>query len=485
MTTESTARSIERAASLRGMCDGAVHLPGDPGYDRARLPWNVAVDLRPAAVAFPATVDDVNAVVREAAADGLRVAAQGTGHNPGPLTSMDGTVLIRTSRMAAVTIDPVARVARVQAGALWLDVVEAAAEHGLAALHGSSPDVGVVGYSLGGGTGWYARKHGLAASSVTALDVVLADGSQARADALTNPELFWALRGGGGNFGVVTSMEFRLFPIETAYAGMLVWDQRDAGQVLRTWAHWCLDAPDEVTTSFRMLNLPPLPELPEAFRGRQLTVIDGAVLGTDEEGTSILAELRALGPQMDTFGRVPAASLSRLHMDPEGPTPSTSGTVMLDDLPEPAIASFLALTGPSSGSSLLSAELRQLGGTLGRAHDAGGALSRLDGSFLFFGVGIAATPEMGERAHADAAAVADALAPYATGADYLNFVESPVDVRRSFGSEVWQRLQTVRSTVDPTGTFQANHRVPRLQENAKPTPQDGTGFGSGPRDHRA
>jgi len=179
--------------------------------------------------------------------------------------------------------------------------------------------VGVVGYSLGGGMGWYARKLGLATNRITAVELVVADGSQIRVDRDTHPELFWALRGGGGNFGVVTALEFDLFPIETAYAGMLVWDQKDAEKVLRHWAEWSVGAPDEVTTSFRMMNLPPLPELPEPFRGRQLVVIDGAVLDSDDRAESILASLRELGPEMDTFARVPAASLVRIHMDPEGP----------------------------------------------------------------------------------------------------------------------------------------------------------------------
>ena len=467
MTIESTARTVG-AASLRGLCAGAIHLPGDPGYDAARVPWNVAVDQRPAAVTYPATAAEVSAVVRAASAAGLRVAPQGTGHNAGPLGPLDDVVLLRTSGMTGVSIDAANQTARVEAGALWLDVVEAAAEHGLAALHGSSPDVGVVGYSLGGGIGWFARKLGMATNNVTALEVVLADGSTVRADDDTNPELFWAMRGGGGNFGVVTAMEFRLFPIETAYAGMLVWDQKDAEKVLRRWAEWSIDAPDEVTTSFRMLNLPPLPELPEPFRGRQLVVIDGAVLDTDEQASTILAPLRDLAPEMDTFARVPAASLVRLHMDPEGPTPATSGSTMLDALPDAAIETFLALTGPGSGSSLLMAELRQLGGALGRPHPGAGALPRLDGQFILFAGAIAATPEMAQQGYADAAALVDALAAYSSGRNYLNFAEEPVDVGKSFPAETWLQLRGMRSAADPHGLFKANHAVPRLFENGRP-----------------
>jgi FAD/FMN-containing dehydrogenase len=439
-----------------------VHLPGDPGYDEARMPWNLAFDQRPAAVAYPANADEVSEVVRAARAAGLRVAPQGTGHNAGPLGDLSDAVLLRTSAMTGVEVDAERRVARVGAGVLWLDVVEAAAEHGLATLHGSSPDVGVVGYSLGGGIGWYARQLGMSTNSVLGVDLVLGDGTQLRADADTNPDVFWAVRGGGGSFGIVTSMEVRLFDIATAYAGMLMWDQAHAERVLRRWADWALDAPDCVTTSFRMLNLPPMPELPEIVRGRQLVVIDGAVLAEDERAEEILADLRALEPELDTFARVPAASLVRLHMDPEGPTPAVSASTLLDGLPEPAIESFLALTGRGSGSTLLTAELRQLGGALGRPAEGAGALPMLEGRFLLFGGAIAATAEMAAQGHADATALVDALAPYSSGRHYLNFAEDEVDVSASYPEETWLRLKGVRSAVDPSGVLKANHEVPQL-----------------------
>ena len=458
-----------KAFLLRGLCAGAVHLPGDPGYDEARMPWNVAVDQRPAAVAYPACAEEVSELVVAAAQAGLHVAPQGTGHNAGPLGDLSDTVLLRTSALTGVEIDPEKRIARVGAGVLWEDVVDAAAPHGLAALHGSSPDVGVVGYSLGGGMGWYARELGLATNHVTAVELVLGDGTQVRADAEQNQDLFWAVRGGGGNFGIVTAMEFRLFAIETAYAGMLLWDQLHAEQVLRTWAAWTETAPDCVTTSFRMLNLPPMPELPPFLRGRQVVVIDGAVLAGDERAAEIIADLRALEPELDTFARVPATDLVRLHMDPEGPTPGVSSTSVLSELPEAAIETFLALTGPGSGSTLLSAELRQLGGALGRPAEGAGAMPMVDGKFVLFGVAIAMTPEMAAQGHADAVALVDAMTAYTEGSHYLNFAEDPVDVSRSFPAETWQRLKAVRSMVDPAGTLVANHRIPRLYENGLPT----------------
>jgi FAD/FMN-containing dehydrogenase len=447
------------AASLRGLCAGAVHLPGDPGYDDARLPWNVAVDQRPAAVAFPASVGDVREVVQAASAAGLRVAPQSTGHNAGALGPLDDVVLLRTSAMRGVTIDAARRRARVEAGALWVDVVGPAADAGLAAPHGSSPDVGVVGYALGGGIGWYARKLGLASNSVTAVEMVLADGTSVRADAKTEADLFWAVRGGGGSFGVVTALELDLFPAESVYGGMLVWDQRDAEKVLRRWATWAVDAPEEVTTSFRLLNVPPMPEIPEPFRGRRLAVIDGGVLAGDERAEELLAPLRDLGPEIDMFARMPAAAMVGIHMDPEGPTPSVSGCSMLTGLPEEAVTDLLAAAGPDAESSLLMAELRQLGGALSRPQPGGGALSHLEGAFLLFGVAVAATPELAAQGEADARRLVSDLSPYATDGHYLNFTERRVDASRSYTDETWRRLTQVRSAVDPAGLIVANHPV--------------------------
>ena len=458
-----------RAHLLRGLCAGAVHLPGDAAYDEARVPWNVAVEQRPAAVAYPGSADEVSDIVRAAAASGLKVAPQGTGHNAGPLGNLDDVVLLRTSGMTGVTVDPERKVARVEAGALWLDVVEAAAPYGLAALHGSSPDVGVVGYTLGGGIGWYARQLGMSANHVVGLELVLGDGTQIRADADTNPDVFWAARGGGGNFGIVTTIELQLFDIATAYAGMMLWDQEHAEKVLRTWAAWTETAPDCVSTSFRMMNLPPMPELPPELRGRSVVVIDGAVLGTDQHGREILGDLRALSPEIDTFDRVPAASLTRLHMDPEGPTPFVSDSTMLGALPDEAADAFLGQVGPGTTTSLLLAELRQLGGALGRPHPGAGALPMLDGAFVAFAGAVAATPELGLQGHADAMRLTRALAPWSNGRSYLNFAENEVDPGTAYGATAWRQLAGIRSAIDPGGVFVANHRVPRLFEDGRPT----------------
>lgn len=449
-------------SSLRGLAGGGIHLPGDDGYDRARTTWALAVDLRPAAVAFPTNPQEVAAVVRTAAAAGLRVAPLGTGHNAHALGDLSGSVLMRMSGMSGIEIDPDARRARVQAGALWLPIVEEAAKYGLAALHGSSPDAGVVGYSLGGGISWYGRSLGLAANSVTAVELVTANGRPVRADAQHEPELFWAVRGGGGaNFGVVTAIEFTLYPIETAYAGMLVWDLRDAHRVLGRWTSWAAEASDAVTTSYRHLRYPPIPEIPEPFRGRGLVIIDGAVLADDAEAERVLAPLRELGPEIDTFGRVPAASLMRLHMDPEQPTPGGGRSSLLDDLPPAAVDRLVEVAGADSGSSLfMAAELRQLGGALGRPQPGAGALGKLDGRYQLITGGMM-VGELAEQTVADCERVIDAMAPYSRGRQYLNFQEEPVDPSTGYDAPAWQELLRIRTALDPNGLFQANHEIPR------------------------
>jgi hypothetical protein len=458
--------TTDRLAALRDLCGGDVHLPGDPGYDAARSAWALAVDQRPAAVAFPRTAEEVASVVRVAAGLGLRVAPQSTGHNAGPLAGqgLDDVVLLQTRHLDEVSVDVDRGVVRVGGGVTWDPVVAAAAAVGRSVLHGSSPDVGVVGYTLGGGMGWYARQHGLSAHHVVAVELVDARGELVRADAEHHPELFWAVRGGGGSFGVVTALELRLLDFDTAYGGMMIWDLTRAPEVLPAWAAWSETAPDAVTTSFRILRLPPLPELPDLLRGRELVVVDGAVLGTDEEAETVLAPLRALAPEVDTFARVPSAALVRLHMDPEGPTPATSGTLTLGQLPGAAVERLLDLVGPGRTSPLLMAELRQLGGALGRPHPDAGVLTHLEGRFVLFAGGIAATPEMGAAVHAAAAELVAALAPWGNGRTYLNFAEEPTDVRRGYPAGVWEVLTGVRAAVDPEGRFVGNHPVPRLHE---------------------
>jgi FAD binding domain-containing protein len=281
---------------------GRVVLPEHVGFNEARRAWNLAIDQRPAAVAFPESLQHVAAVVLFAREFGLRVAAQGTGHSAAPLGSLDDTILLKTDRMRGVSIDPARRTARVRAGTVWLEVVEAAARHGLAALAGSSPDVGVVGYTLGGGLSALGRRYGLAANHVSAIELVTADGRLVRADPENEPDLFWALRGGGGSFGVVTAIEFKLFSITQAYAGILWYPIDRDLEVLHAWRELTQsDLPDELTTVGRFLNLPPIPEIPEPVRGQSFAIIEVYHLDDPVQADDLLAPLRALGPLSDTI----------------------------------------------------------------------------------------------------------------------------------------------------------------------------------------
>jgi hypothetical protein len=445
--------------TLKALSSGAVVSPGDSGYDEARAAWNLAADQRPAAVAIPQNETDVAFAVAYAREAGLRVSVQGTGHNPMPLGDMSGSILIRTHHMRQVDIDPGARRARVQAGAIWSDVSGPASAHGLAPLSGSSPDVGVVGYSLGGGIGYLGRKHGIATNSVTAIELVTPDGEHARVDASHDPDLFWALRGGGGNFGVVTAMEFKLYPVSALYGGWLAWPWEQSHEVISRWVEWTRTTPDEVTSMARILQLPPFPDIPEIVRGRQLVAVSAAILGSREDGEWLLGPMRDLKPEIDTFAEMPIAGLSHLHGDPEHPVPGMSDTRMIDDLPPSAVDTFIEKAGPDAGTALLVAELRQMGGAFGRSGEGHGALDRIDAGFVAFAVGIPMDEQVGIKVERDSRELMEAMEVYGHGRSYSNFAERPTDASSFFPDEVYTRLREVRARVDPDGLMRANHVV--------------------------
>jgi FAD/FMN-containing dehydrogenase len=427
----------------------------------ARSPWNLQASDHPAAVAYPAYPGEVAEVVRAAAEAGLSVAAQGTGHGAPALQGrLTDAVLLRTSAMSEMQLDVESRIARVGAGVLWGDLAEAAGRHDLAALHPSSPDVGVVGYSIGGGIGWYARALGLQCNAITAAELVLADGTFVRATADSDSDLFWAIRGGGTPLGVVCALEFGLHLIPTVVAGFLAWDATAVERVLPGWVQWCAEAPEQVTTSFRLLGVPDTDEFPTEIRGRRLAIIDGAVLGEDSFAAEVLAPLRALSPEIDTTGRVDAASLVTLHLEPEGPTPAYASSTLVSGLPDAAIAAILEAAGPLSGNSLGIVELRQLGGALSRPAPEGGILSALDGAFLALGIGLGSDPADWPRERADAARFLGAVEPWASGREYLPMLDDSTDTRKAFPPDVHARLSAVRRAADPHGLFMAPHPSP-------------------------
>ena len=435
-----------------------ITFPGDPGWDDARRAWNLAVDQRPAAVALPETVDDVVAAVDYARTVGLRVAVQGTGHGARH-DLLDGTLLVNTSRMTGVEIDADARVARVAAGTIWIDVVDAAVEHGLTALHGSSPDVGVVGYSLGGGIGWLARKHGLSASSVLSAEVVTADGEVVRADPETNPDLFWALKGGGGSFGVVTEVEVALYPVTEAFAGWLIWPMDRAGEVLGAWAEWTRDLPEEVTSVGRLLQLPPIPELPEPLRGRQIVVVEVAYLGDEVSGRELLRPLLDLGPEIDTFATVPARALTELHRDPPGPVPGAGDGWMLDAFDAAAATAIVDAAAMDGTAPLVSVEIRHLEGALGRPDPNGGVLSHLEAPYVMYSVGALMGPVTAAAVEARLGAIRGAASAWLSKSTFFNFADGDVDPSDLYPAGAFGRLAAIRSQVDPDGLFRARHTI--------------------------
>jgi hypothetical protein len=457
MTTLAPTRTGLDLEPLRAHLDGDAVGPADEGWDEARLAWNLAVDQRPAAVVLPESAADVAATVTFAREHGLRVAPQGTGHGAAALGSLDGTILLKTERLRGVTIDPVARTARAEAGAVWLEVVEAAAEHGLAALAGSSPDVGVVGYTLGGGLSWLARKHGIGANQVTAIEVVTASGDLVRTDWANEPDLFWALRGGGGSFGVVTAIEFNLLPIEEVSAGILWYPVDRAVEVLKAWRAWTDGLPDEMTSVGRILQFPPIPEIPEPVRGQSFVVVQAIWLGEHAEGERLLEPLRALGPVLDTVGPTPVSELWRLHMDPEQPVPAVGDGGMLDDVDDHLIDLFVEQV---VGAPILSAEIRHLGGAVARRSSQHGAIDAWEAPFITYAVGMAPTPEHGAAVHAAVAALRERIAPWESEHTYLNFAEDRRSAATLFSSASYHRLRRIKAIVDPTDTIQANHPIP-------------------------
>jgi len=427
--------------------------PGDDGYESARTPWNLAFDLRPAAVALPASAGEVAVVVRAASASGLKVAPFAAGHGAGALAAtsdLHDVILCRMTELTGVEVDPAVRTARILGGTEWIDVVRAAIPYGLIPLHGSAADVSAIGYLLGGGLSFYARRHGLAVNTVRAIEVVTADGQLLRATADEHADLFWALRGGAGAFGVVTAVEIDLLPYADVVAGMLAWDYSRAAEVLPAWRDWAATAPESATTSLRIMHLPDIPELPPFLAGRSLITIDGAIVADDDEALRILEPLRLLAPEIDSFHRIPTMDLLGVHMDPPEPSPGIAAHSVLASLPDEAIAVLLAQTRPETG--LLALELRQLGGQAGVRPPHAGAIGHIEGEFALFALNAAPTPEMKQRGLVATAAAIAAATPWQADSLLVTFIESATDIHRAYGESV-PRLVELAERYDPKATF--------------------------------
>jgi FAD/FMN-containing dehydrogenase len=438
---------------------GRVVTASDPDWDTTRQVFNLAMDLRPAAVALPRDARDVSLAVDYARANGLRVAPQATGHNADAHGALDDTLLVDVRELQEVSIDARARRVRVGAGVKWQRVSPLLSEHGLAGLHGSSPDVGVAGYSLGGGMGWLARTHGLQANSVTAIELVTADGRATRVDAEHEPDLFWALRGGNGNFGVVTAIEFAVYPVEELYAGVMFFPFERAAEVLHAWTELVPTLPDEMMSWASLLQFPDAPFVPEPVRGGSFTVVYGAFLGSEADGRALLRPVRELGPAMDTFAMVPPAALGEMAMDPPDPLPFRITAALLDDLPRDGVDELVSAVGPGSGSPLAMVELRQLGGALARHTPGAGARATLPGTLSLVALGVPEDETSDEAVRSYLGSLDRAVRPYRVG-DYANFVMEPTDASRFFDPDTWARLREVKTLYDPTDLFKGNHHIP-------------------------
>jgi len=436
---------------------GRIVQAGDADWDAARGTFNLLIDQRPELIAFPADEHEVAAAVARARERGLRVAVQATGHNPGPLGALDGTMILNTSALTGVSIDADALRVRVGAATKWEEVTPRLSELGLAALHGSSPDVGVVGYSLGGGIGWLARRHGMQANAVTAIELVTAEGHLVRADRMHEPELFWALRGGGGNFGAVTAIEFAVLPLRELYAGALFFPLEQAAELLHAWTELLPALPEELTSWANVLHFPPFPEIPAELRGQSFAIVNAAFLGAEQDGRELLAPLRRLGPQIDTFAMQPPVGLSELAMDPPDPLPYWTAHALVDELSPGARDEMARIASDPSRITLL--QLRHMGGALAREAPDAGARATLPGEICVFGLGI--VPEPGAREGVTAALdeLSRAVAPHRVG-DYPSFVEEPADASAFFDPETWARLRRAKALYDPHDLFRGNHHVP-------------------------
>jgi FAD/FMN-containing dehydrogenase len=417
---------------------GQVHLPGDPGYDVARRSLSAQIDPRPGAVVEAGGPADVRAAVAAAQEFDVPFAVQATGH--GTHVPADGGILVKTGGLAAVLVDPDRRIAKVGPGARWGSVLAAAAPFGLAPLSGSSPAVGVTGYTLGGGLGWLARRYGFAADSVVRVEVITADGRTVVASADRNPDLFWALRGGGANFGVVTSLEFRLYPVDRVYAGMAYFAAERAGEALALYRDWAATVPDEMSTAALLRRMPDTVDAPEPVRGKRVLVIKAMYAGDATEARALLHPLwTALGrPLLDEMRTLPYAEAAM------GGTPARY-LDLFPTLPDAAIEALVAEhERPGSASTV---EIRHWGGAMARpARDAGPVGHR---TAQFSVIVDAAVPSLTAT-----------LRRFGIGGSFLNFLADRTATPTAYTEANYRRLRQVKAAYDPDNFFQVNHNIP-------------------------
>jgi hypothetical protein len=447
----------EALAALRSRIAGDVIRPDDADYTSACAAWNLCFAHAPDLVVIAGSVADISEVVRFAHAAGCPVTVQATGHGfSRPAT--DGILLV-TSRLTDVEIDRRTLTAKVACGAKWAAVLAPAQQHGLAPLLGSTTDVGAVGYTLGGGMGWLGRRYGLASDSVRSFEVVLSDGTEVHASAIENEELFWALRGGGGSFGVVTAMTIELYPVGMVYAGNLLYPVEMAAEVITRYRDWVIDIDDQLTSSVAIMNFPPLDIVPEPVRGKSFVIVRGCWCGDVADGEALIDEWRRWRtPALDMFGAMPFSMADTISNDPVDPMPAIVTTEWFDALADEAIDVIVAAAVPSGEQPpmMAFAELRHAGGAI-RAKAARVANRRgRSGEFLLEMVGLVFGPEHGEVMAEFFSTVRGALAPFVNGAAYHNFLEGEEKHARSvtaFTDGDLARLRAVKAAIDSDNRF--------------------------------
>jgi FAD/FMN-containing dehydrogenase len=427
--------------------------------DVANEVFNTYLHHEPEVVVAATSVDDVRDAVRLAGRRSLPVAVRATGH--GMARSADGAVLVVTSGMNRVRVDPGARTAHVEPGARAGQLIAEAAKHGLAPLTGAAPAVGVTGYTLGGGLGPLGRAYGYHADHVRELSVVTADG-----EARTAPEdLAWATLGGKGNFGIVTSLEVGLVAVTRLYGGGIFFPGEAVADILHAWREWTPTVPDEMYSSVALLRIPPLEVIPEPLRGRFVVHLRIAYTGEPADGERLVGPLRALAPAIvDSVAEMPFTEVGSIHQDPTDPAPLVERNALLRTLESSTVDTLLEFTGPDVAEPLGVVELRHLGGALGRPPARPNAVPFRDGGFSVFTTAVAAgPPEVVAGIQARQASFVDALAPWRLGGPFVPFMgsgDAPETVASAYDPDTYQRLREVKTVYDPANMFRVNNNIP-------------------------
>jgi FAD/FMN-containing dehydrogenase len=451
-------------AGLRVSVTGVVLEPKDDAYTEECALYNAAQLLTPALVVGAASSQDVAHAVNFAAKHDLAVAVKNAGHQVVPTVGED-TLLITTTRLTGVTVDEEARTIRVGAGVRWQEALAAAAKAGLAPLAGSTTSVGVVGYTLGGGLSpLLGRSQGYAADKVRWIEVVTADGEIRAVTPDREPDLFWALLGGKGNFGVVTAIEFSAVELAGFYGGGLWFRGEDMSTVLEVWRNWAPTLPEAATTSFAVQRLPQDDALPELLRGAFVLHVRYSHTGDAVEAEALLAPLRGAGTViLDSVAYRAVPEIGAIHLDPVDPLPYVEAGVGLREFTADTLTALLAVTGPDSNCPLVTVEVRALGGALDREPEVDNAVPSRGLPFISFAFGVAAPPALPALDEYLDTYMA-ALAPWASERNVVNFVApnsatAEQEVRGVYGDERYRRLAQVKRQVDPGNLFRRNHNI--------------------------